>query len=58
VVLGSNVFNLVALLGLGAIVAGGISLHRRVVVLGGTVALIVGIACLLGVGGQCRRGRV
>src|ERR1700744_2050693 len=33
VVIGSNVFNLAALLGLGAIVAGFIALHRRVVLL-------------------------
>ena len=33
VVIGSNVFNLAALLGLGAVVAGRIGLHRRVVVL-------------------------
>ncbi len=52
VVLGSNVFNLAALLGLGAVVAGRINLHRRVVVLGGTVAMIVGLVCLLSVGGQ------
>ena len=39
VILGSNVFNLAALLGLGAIVAGRIDLHRRVVVLGGAVAM-------------------
>lgn len=32
VVIGSNVFNLAALLGLGAVVAGRIGLHRRVVV--------------------------
>lgn len=38
VVLGSNVFNLAALLGLGAVVAGRIGLHRRVVLLGGTIA--------------------
>ena len=56
VVLGSNVFNLAALLGLGAVVAGRISLHRRVVVLGGTVAMIVGAACLLSVGGQISAG--
>ena len=41
VVLGSNVFNLAALLGLGAIVAGRIVLHRKVVVLEGTTALWV-----------------
>ena len=39
VVLGSNVFNLAALIGLGAVVAGGIKLHRRVVLFEGTVAL-------------------
>ena len=39
VVLGSNVFNLAALIGLGAVVAGGIRLHRRVVIFEGTVAL-------------------
>ena len=56
VVLGSNVFNLAALLGLGAVVAGRINLHRKVVVLGGTVAVIVGAACLLSVGGQVSAG--
>jgi cation:H+ antiporter len=39
VVLGSNVFNLAALLGLGAIVAGRIVLHRKVVIFEGGVAL-------------------
>ncbi|HEY1621843.1 MAG TPA: hypothetical protein VGG25_29760 [Streptosporangiaceae bacterium] len=39
VILGSNAFNLAALLGLAAIAAGGIALHRRVVLLEGTVAL-------------------
>src|SRR5271170_7946953 len=52
VTIGSNVFNLAALLGLGAVVAGRIDLHRRVVVLGGTVAIFVGVACFLSVGGQ------
>ncbi len=46
VVIGSNVFNLAALLGLGAIVAGEIRLHRRVVVLEGTVAILVATVCL------------
>ncbi len=41
VVLGSNAFNLAALLGLSALVAGRIGLHRRVVVLEGVVALWV-----------------
>ena len=51
VVLGSNVFNLAALLGLGAVVAGRIALHRRVVVLEGAVGLwmaAVSIAALAG----------
>jgi cation:H+ antiporter len=52
VVLGSNVFNLAALLGLGAVVAGRISLHRSVVVLGGGVAMLVAVTCLFSVGGQ------
>jgi cation:H+ antiporter len=56
VVIGSNVFNLAALLGLGAVVAGRIRLHRKVVVFGGTVALLVGAACLLSVGGQLSAG--
>jgi cation:H+ antiporter len=47
VVLGSNVFNLAALLGLGAVVAGRISLHRRVVWLSGTVGVWVAVGCLL-----------
>src|SRR5215472_13279517 len=46
VVIGSNVFNLAALLGLGAVVAGRIGLHRKVVVLGGTVAIGVSGVCL------------
>ena len=46
VVIGSNVFNLAALLGLGAVVAGRIRLHRKVVVLGGAVAMWVAAACL------------
>jgi cation:H+ antiporter len=51
VVLGSNVFNLAALLGLGAVVAGRIGLHRRVVALSGSVALWVAAVCVLVVGG-------
>jgi cation:H+ antiporter len=39
VVLGSNVFNLAALLGLSAIVAGHIALHRRVLLFEGVVAV-------------------
>jgi hypothetical protein len=39
------VFNLAALLGLGAVVAGRISLHRNVVVLGGAVAIWTAAVC-------------
>jgi cation:H+ antiporter len=39
VVIGSNVFNLAALLGLAAVVAGQVALHPRVIELGGVVAL-------------------
>ncbi len=45
VVIGSNVFNLAALLGLGAVVAGEIRLHRRVIILEGTVAMLIAIVC-------------
>lgn len=51
VVLGSNVFNLAALLGLGAVAAGRIALHRRVVVLEGVVAVWVAVISLLTVQG-------
>lgn len=46
VVIGSNVFNLAALLGLGAVVAGEITLHRRVIILEGTVAILIAPVCL------------
>jgi cation:H+ antiporter len=47
VVLGSNVFNLAALLGLGAVVAGRIVLHRRVVALEGLIGVwIAGVSLL------------
>lgn len=46
VVIGSNVFNLAALLGVSAVVAGEIRLHRRVVVLEGTVAMLIAAVCL------------
>jgi cation:H+ antiporter len=54
VVVGSNVFNLAALLGVGALVAGRIALHRDVVVLEGALALwvcAVTSACLAGLVG-------
>ena len=47
VVIGSNVFNLAALLGLGAVVAGSIALHRHVVLLGGVVGVWVAVVCLV-----------
>jgi cation:H+ antiporter len=53
VVVGSNVFNLAALLGLGAVVAGRIGLHRKVIWLSGTVALWVALVCVLTVLGVC-----
>lgn len=46
VVIGSNLFNLAALLGLGAVVSGFIALHRRVVIFGGCVAIWVALCCL------------
>jgi cation:H+ antiporter len=46
VVIGSNVFNLAALLGVSAVVAGEIRLHRRVILLEGTVAMLIATVCL------------
>ena len=51
VILGSNVFNLAALLGLGAVVAGSIGLHRRVIVFSGVVAMWIAASCLVAVMG-------
>ena len=51
VIIGSNVFNLAALLGLAAAVAGWIGFHRRVVVLAGVPAVWVAAVCLLTVAG-------
>ncbi len=51
VVLGSNVFNLAALLGLSALVAGTVALHRRVVLMNGAVAVWTAMLCLLAVTG-------
>jgi cation:H+ antiporter len=51
VIIGSNVFNLAALLGLGALVAGAIALHRRVILLGGVPAVWVAVVCVLTVAG-------
>ncbi|MGH3199566.1 MAG: sodium:calcium antiporter [Streptosporangiaceae bacterium] len=47
VVIGSNVFNLAALLGLAAVAAGGIAFHRRVVLLAGLPGIWVAVVCLL-----------
>ncbi len=49
VVLGSNAFNVAALLGLGSIVAKRIALHRRVVLLEGSLAIFVAIVTILSV---------
>jgi cation:H+ antiporter len=46
VVIGSNVFNLAALLGLAAVVAGGIAFRRRVVLLAGIPGIWVAAVCL------------
>jgi cation:H+ antiporter len=51
VVLGSNAFNLAALLGLSALLAGQIALHRRVVLMNGAVAAWTALVCLLAVAG-------
>jgi cation:H+ antiporter len=51
VVIGSNVFNLAALLGLGAVVAGRIGLHRKVVLLAGVVAMWVAVISLAVISG-------
>jgi len=56
VTIGSNVFNLAALLGLGALVAGRIGLHRKVVILGGAIALAISLLCLLAVAGVLSAG--
>jgi cation:H+ antiporter len=51
VVLGSNVFNLAVLLGLSAVVAGRIALHRRVAIFEGLVALWVALMAVALVAG-------
>ena len=56
-VLGSNVFNLAALPGLGALVAGRLVLYRKVVALGGAVAMWVAVMCVAVVTRMSRRGR-
>ena len=49
VVLGSNVFNLAMLLGLSAVIAGRIALHRKVVIFEGLVALWVAVMAVAAV---------
>ena len=52
VVIGSNIFNLAALLGLSAVVAGHVRVHRHGLLLNGAVALAVaGLAAALVLGG-------
>ena len=51
VVPGSNVSNLAALIGLGAVLAGGIELHRRVVLVEGAVALSIAALAIAAVTG-------
>ena len=51
VTLGSNVFNLAALLGLSAIIAGHVGFHRRTVLLEGGVGLLIALVGLIVVGG-------
>lgn len=51
VVLGSNLFNLAALLGLAAVVAGTIRLHRRVALFEGAVSILIALAASLAVAG-------
>jgi cation:H+ antiporter len=46
VVLGANAFNLAVLLGVSALLAGFIALHRRVIVMSGAVALWVAVVSL------------
>jgi cation:H+ antiporter len=51
VALGSNVFNLAALLGLSALIAGRIALHRRSILLEGGVGLLIALLGLTMVAG-------
>ncbi len=51
VILGSNVFNIAALIGLAGVVGGHIALHRRVIELGGAIGVwIAAVAVLLVLG--------
>lgn len=50
---GSNVFNLAALLGLGAVISGRIVLRRRAILLEGAIAIWIALACFCTVLGIC-----
>jgi cation:H+ antiporter len=52
VTLGSNVFNLAALLGVAALVAGGVRFHRRVIVLEGALGLWIAVVALATIAGN------
>jgi cation:H+ antiporter len=56
VVIGSNVFNLAALIGLSGIVAGSVALHRRSIELSGAVAVWFVLCTLAVVLGWCAPG--
>lgn len=56
VVLGSAVFNLTALMGLGAVVARGLTLGRRVVELAGTVTVALTVLALITIGPRAAPG--
>lgn len=56
VVLGSNAFNIAALLGLAAIISRRVSLHRRVVIFEGTTALALALVALALVAGVLPEG--
>lgn len=56
VAIGSNVFNLAALLGIGTLAAGRLNLHRKVVLLSGAVAMWIALVCLLAVSGEAAPG--
>ena len=51
VTIGSNVFNLAALLGLAAVVAGRVAFHRRTVLLAGLPGIWIALLCVLAVTG-------
>jgi cation:H+ antiporter len=53
VIIGSNAFNLAALIGLSGVVAGSVALHRRVIELAGVVALWIAAVTLTVVLGGC-----